>query len=79
LQVRVLPGPPAFARVCGHFENDSISALRTTRFRFENDSISHPDDITDEFLDFMERKLKIEGSSGQPLSATQGVTEMIKT
>jgi hypothetical protein len=28
--------------VCGHFENDSISALRTTRFRFENDSISHP-------------------------------------
>jgi hypothetical protein len=42
LQVRVLPGPPTIHGVCGHFENDSISALRTTRFRFENDSISHP-------------------------------------
>jgi hypothetical protein len=39
--------------LCGHFENDSISALRTTRFRFENDSFLHPTDITDEFrLDF---------------------------
>jgi hypothetical protein len=39
--------------MCGHFENDSISALRTTRFRFENDSISHPPDATTKFpLDF---------------------------
>jgi hypothetical protein len=39
--------------VCGHFENDSISALRTTRFRFENDSISHPTVTANEFrLDF---------------------------
>ena len=45
--------PPAFARVCGHFENDSISALRTTRFRFENDSISDLPEKTYEFrLDF---------------------------
>jgi hypothetical protein len=42
--------------VCGHFENDSIPALRTTRFRFENDSISDPTDMTDEFrLDFFAR------------------------
>jgi len=39
--------------VCGHFENDPISTLRTTRSRFENDSISHPADTPHEFrLDF---------------------------
>jgi LysR substrate binding domain len=31
------------------------------------------------FLDFMERKLKIEGSAGQPLSAIQDTAEMAKT
>jgi hypothetical protein len=35
--------------LCGHFENDSISPLRTTRFRFKNDSIPDPADRTDEF------------------------------
>jgi hypothetical protein len=52
-QFRVPAGAPTLLCVCGHFENDSISALRTTRFRFENDSISHPADIPNEFrLDF---------------------------
>jgi hypothetical protein len=42
--------------VCGHFENDSISALRTTRFRFENDSISYLAESIGEFLpDFFVR------------------------
>ena len=46
-------GPTNKIRLCGHFENDSISALRTTRFRFENDSISHLVDTANEFrLDF---------------------------
>ena len=35
--------------VCGQFENDSISASRTTRFHFVNDSISDPPGATDEF------------------------------
>jgi hypothetical protein len=46
-------GPTSLRSLCGHFENDSISALRTTRFRFDNDSISHPSDTPNEFrLDF---------------------------
>jgi hypothetical protein len=49
-------GPTSLRSLCGHFENDSISALRTTRFRFENDSISDPTDTTGEFdLDFFGR------------------------
>lgn len=31
------------------------------------------------FLDFMEGKLKIEGSAGQPLPATQNTAETAKT
>jgi DNA-binding transcriptional LysR family regulator len=31
------------------------------------------------FLDFMERKLKIEGSAGQPLSTMQGAAELTRT
>ena len=47
--------------MCGHFANDSIRALRTTRFRFENDSISHLTDTSrnfrlDFFADFGPRK-----------------------
>jgi len=42
--------------MCGHFENDSISALRTTRFRFENDSIFDLVETIGEFLlDFFVR------------------------
>jgi hypothetical protein len=50
-RIERVPGTAARAErlVCGHFENDSISALRTTRFRFENDSISDPSDTTNEF------------------------------
>ena len=36
--------------VCGHFENDSISPLRTIRFRFENDSIFQLTDKHNEFI-----------------------------
>jgi hypothetical protein len=32
LQVRVLPGPPAFVGLCGHVENDSISLLERLDF-----------------------------------------------
>jgi hypothetical protein len=51
------PGRPTIEiSVCGHFENDSISALRTTRFRFENDSISYLAESIGEFLpDFFVR------------------------
>ena len=46
-------GPTTMINLWGHFENDSISALRTTRFRFENDSIAHLPDKANEFrLDF---------------------------
>jgi hypothetical protein len=49
-------GPTNKIRLCGHFENDSISALRTTRFRFENDSIFDLFETIGEFLlDFFVR------------------------
>jgi hypothetical protein len=35
--------------LCGHFGIDSISALRTTRFRFENDSTSYLPDTAQQF------------------------------
>jgi hypothetical protein len=54
--VRVQAGPPLKSVMCGHFENDSISALRTTRFRFENDLILDLFETIGEFLlDFFVR------------------------
>jgi len=52
--------------LCGHFENDSISPLRTTRFLFENDSISHPAETSRRFrLDFFAKFLARKSQGGQ--------------
>lgn len=49
------------AGMCGHFENDSTSTLRTTRFCFESESIFQPADTPDEslfdfFVEFLSTK-----------------------